>query len=125
MLKKLAKMMKEVADDEDVLAVLLFGSYVRDVKFSDIDICIIVQPKSFDALSLSKKRLEYLTDFPEYDVRIFQQLPLYVRIRVLKEGKIVFCRDEDALYDLAVGVVREFEYFKPIYKTYLEGVLHA
>lgn len=125
MRKELSKIVERVMKDRDVLAVMLFGSYARGEKFSDIDICIVMLPKSFNALFLSKKRLEYLTDFPEYDVRIFQQLPLYVRMRVLKEGKIIFCRNEDTLYDLAMKTVREFEYFKPVYFTYLEGVLHA
>jgi len=125
MRKELSKIVEKVMKDGDVLAMMLFGSYARGEKFSDIDVCIIMQPKNFNALSLSKKRLEYLTDFPDYDVRVFQQLPLYVRMRVLKEGKIIFCRDEDAMYDLAIRAIREFEYFKPIYYTYLEGVLHA
>lgn len=125
MREKLGKMMKEVVNDEDILAVMLFGSYARNKKFSDVDVCIILQPRNFDASSLSKKRLEYLADFPSFDIRIFQQLPLYIRMRVLKDGKIIFCRDEDALYDLAMRAIREFESFKPIYYTYLEGVLHA
>jgi len=125
MQKKLAEMMKKAKNDEDVLAVMLFGSCARGEDFSDIDICLIMQPKNFDNLSLSKKRLEYLKDFPDYDLRIFQQLPLYIRVRVLREGKIIFCRDEEVLYDLAMKEIREFEYFKPIYDTYLEGVLHA
>lgn len=125
MRKELSKIVERVMKDRDILAVMLFGSYARGEKFSDIDICIVMQPKNFNALSLSKKRLEYSTDFPDYDVRIFQQLPLYIRMRVLKEGKILLCRDEDAMYDLAIRAIREFEYFKPIYFAYLEGVLHA
>jgi len=108
------EIVEKAMKDGDILAVMLFGSYARHEKFSDIDVCIIMLPKNFDALSLSKKRLEYLKDFPDYDVRIFQQLPLYIRMRVLKEGKIIFCRDEDALYDLAMKTVREFEYFEPV-----------
>lgn len=29
------------------------------------------------------------------------------------------------LYDMAFDTVREFEYFKPRYREYLEGVLHG
>jgi len=65
-----------------------------------------------------------LAAFPNLDVQIFQQLPLYVKVRVLGEGKTVFCKDEDLLYDLSFSTVRQFEYFKPRYLSYLEGVLH-
>jgi len=125
MQKKLAKIMRKAMKDEDVLAVMLFGSYARNEDHSDIDICLIMQHKNSNDLFLSRKRLEYLRDFPDYDIRIFQQLPLYIRVRVLKEGKIIFCKDEEVSYDLAIRESREFECFKPIYDAYLEGVLHA
>jgi predicted nucleotidyltransferase len=47
MQRKIVKMMKKVANDEDILAVMLFGSYVRDEGFSDIDVCMMMQPKDF------------------------------------------------------------------------------
>lgn len=125
MLKGLEKISEKARNDEDVLALMSFGSYARGEEFSDIDICVVLKPGKFDPLFLSRKRLEYLADFPNLDVQVFQQLPLYVRVRVLKEGKVLFCRSEDLLYDLSLSTVREFEYFKPIYLSYLEGVLHA
>ena len=124
-LKELEKISEKARNDEDVLAVMLFGSYARNEKFSDIDVCVVLKQGKFDPLFLSKKRLEYLSAFPNLDIQIFQQLPLYVKVRVLKEGKTVFCRDEDSLYDLSFYTVRQFEYFKPRYLSYLEGVLHA
>jgi len=123
--KELERVSEKASDDEDVLAVLLFGSYARGEEFSDIDVCLVLKPGVSDPLSLSKKRLEYLAAFPDLDIQVFQQLPLYIRVRVLREGKSLFCRDEDLLYDLSFSTVREFEYFKPIYLSYLEGVLHA
>lgn len=74
---------------------------------------------------MSRIRLAYLKDFPSLDVQIFQQLPLYIRIRILKEGKILFCSNTGLLYDAAFSTIREFEDYKPIYKSYLEGVLYA
>jgi len=125
MLKELKKLSEKARDDGDVLAVMLFGSYARNEKFSDIDVCVVLKQGKFDPLFLSKKRLEYLIAFPNLDIQIFQQLPSYIKIRILKEGKTIFCRDEGLLYDLSFSIIREFEYFKPRYLSYLEGVLHA
>ena len=125
MLKELKKISEKARNDEDVLAVMLFGSYARTEVFSDIDVCVVLKPRKFDALFLSRKRLEYLAVFPNLDIQVFQQLPLYVKVRVLKDGKTVFCKNEDLLYDLSFSTVREFEYFRAIYSSYLEGVLHA
>jgi len=125
MLKELEKISEKAKNDKNVLAVVLFGSYARNEVFADIDVCVILKPREFDALFLSKKRLEYLTVFPNLDIQIFQQLPLYIKVRILKDCKIIFCKNEDLLYDLSFSTIREFEYFRPIYFSYLEGVLHA
>ncbi len=125
MLKELKKISEKARNDGDVLAVMLFGSYARNEKFSDMDVCVVLKQEKFDHLFLSKKRLEYLTAFPNMDIQIFQQLPLYIKMRVLKEGKTIFCRNEDLLYDLSFSTIRQFEYFKPRYLSYLEGVLYA
>ncbi len=125
MLKKLKKIVEKAEKDSDVLAVIVFGSYARNEKFLDIDVCIVLKPGKHSPLFLSKKRLEYLTDFPDIDIQIYQQLPLYIKIRILKEGKVLYCKNEDLLYDLAFSTIKDFEYYKPIYFSYLEGVLHA
>jgi hypothetical protein len=57
--------------------------------------------------------------------RFFQQLPLYVRRRVLKEGIVLLVKDEDELYELAFRTAKEFEDFKHIYRNYLEAIAHG
>lgn len=53
-------------------------------------------------------------------VQVLQALPLHVARRVLKEGRIVQCRDEDALYDVAFTTIRAWERFKRVHDAYLE-----
>jgi hypothetical protein len=67
-----------------------------------------------------RKRWEYLRF--DLDIKIFQQLPLYVRRRVLKEGIVLLVKDEDQLYELAFRTAKEFEDFKHIYRDYLEAI---
>jgi len=117
-------LINKVKKDRDMLAVIVFGSFARKEKYSDIDICFVLKEKQKN-IEMSKKRLEYLKDFPSFDIQIFQQLPLYIRIRILKEGKIVFCNNMNMLYDTAFAAIKEFEDYKHVYKSYLEGVLHA
>jgi len=74
--------------------------------------------------ALSRKKLAYV-QYGDLDVQVFQQLPLYIRRRVLKEGKGLFVRDMDALYQLAFRTAQAFEDFKPIYYTYLAEVARA
>jgi hypothetical protein len=107
--------------DESVLAVLLFGSAARgeQTPASDLDICLVLDPQKLP--ESSQKRLEYLAKF-DFDLQIFQQLPLYVRHRVLQEGRVLYSRDDDALYEVAFRTAQAYEDFKHIYRDYLEAV---
>ncbi len=117
---------RKAARDEDILAVISFGSYARGESYSDVDVCLVMLPRRYEELYLSQKRLDYQALLgQDFDVQIFQQLPLYVRIRVLREGRVEFCKDEQALYDLAFQTIEEFEEFEPIYLSYLEAVASA
>ena len=121
-----ADLVRKARQDQDMLAVIVFGSCARgdDGPTSDLDICLVLQPKDYTDLKLSRKRLEYLkfVSIPGLDIHVYQQLPLYIRKRILKEGEILFCRDEEVLYELAFRTVQEFEDFKHIYYSYLEEV---
>lgn len=114
--------------DASVLAVVVFGSNARgeNTDRSDLDVCLVLMPqrRPQGPANLSEKRLEYLASF-DLDIHIFQQLPLYVRVRVLRDGQVVFTRDEDKLYRMALRTIQEFEDFKPVYHEYLEHVANA
>jgi len=121
----LERLLQKAKRDTTVCALILFGSVAKGASnaLSDIDVCIVLN-NPLDLLAMSLKKLEYLS-LADYDVSIFQQLPLYIRQRVIKEGKVLFCRNEEYLYELAIRTIREFEDFKPIYYEYLERVVHA
>jgi len=112
--------------DQDVLAVILFGSAARGEARvdSDLDVCLILEPRPYPSVALTEKRLEYMTAFP-VDVQVFQALPLYIRQRILQEGHVLFCRDQERLYALALRTVQAFADFRPLYRRYLEEVARA
>ncbi|MDI6916840.1 MAG: nucleotidyltransferase domain-containing protein [Thermoplasmatales archaeon] len=117
---------KKVEKDKDVLAVILFGGIVKRKTYSDVDVCIVLKTESYNNLFLSKKKLEYVAFLDEkFDVQIFQQLPLYIRIRILKEGKVMFCKDESLLYEFAYETIKDSEDYQKIYTNYLEGISYA
>lgn len=125
---ELETLLGRVKQDEEVLAVIVFGSAARQEQTasSDVDLCLVMMPrrKAFESAALSHKRLQYMKD-NSLDVRIFQQLPLYIRVRVLKEGRTLFVRDEERLYELAFRTAQQFEDFKHIYYGYLKEVEFA
>ena len=54
-----------------------------------------------------------------YDLQIFEDLPIYVQKEVLA-GKLLYCKNQPALIDRALELIREYEDFKPVYDYYLE-----
>ena len=118
-----ARLLDAVRDDELVLAVILFGSQARreSTPLSDLDICLVLYPHRYSELELSEKRLQYLKSF-DFDIQIFQQLPVFIRTRVLRDGRVLFCRDEQELYDVAFRTSQRFEDYRHIYNGYLEEV---
>jgi predicted nucleotidyltransferase len=120
------KILAKAKDDAEIVAVFLFGSQVRGetTSSSDVDICLALRPGNYDSLALFRKRLNYLKEGGA-DIHIFSELPLYIRQRVLKEGRVLLCQDEDLLYEIAFRTAQAFEDFKHIYYGYLEEIAHV
>jgi predicted nucleotidyltransferase len=110
---------KNIAGFEKVKFIFLFGSAAAERlrTDSDIDLCIYYDGELEEA---SRFRFKVLSELAEarYDVHIYQQLPLYVRVEVLK-GKLIYCVDTAFVYDVAVETIKDFESFKHRYYDYI------
>lgn len=119
------KVREEMLNDRSIIAVLLFGSAARNEHHRDIDLCLVLD-KKYPNIEMSRKRAHYAGSLPDtYDVHIFQQLPLYIRQRILKEGKILLCKNEPLLYDIAFAAIKEFNLFEKGYRAYINKVLNG
>ncbi|QYZ80451.1 nucleotidyltransferase domain-containing protein [Methanofollis formosanus] len=104
--------LRTVEGFKKVRFVILYGSVARgDAREgSDIDLCVF-----FDGSPAEASRFRFLAlaelFSDRYDLQIFQQLPLYVRVECLR-GRVLYCPDERFLYDVAVETIREFDAFK-------------
>ena len=97
---------------EKVQFIIFYGSAAcgEATPDSDLDICIYFEDMNDEA---SRFRFEVLSQIGDdrFDVQIFQQLPLYVRIQILK-GVLLFYRDLPFVYETAVLTIKEFDSFK-------------
>lgn len=121
----LERVLEEAREDPDVIAVLQHGSSLADGPSRDLDVCIVLRPgaktSAWDA-SLRYVGMSTGGRHSGLDVSLFQQLPLYMRKRVLEEHKVLFVEDEDRLYDVATETVKAWSDYAPIYRGYLEAV---
>jgi len=109
--------------DRDVLAVILYGSRARGDAHaaSDLDVALVLTDGVRTPLDVGRIQLRYAS-LSDADIQVFQRLPLAVQSRVLREGRVLFVRDEDALYEAAFRTVRAWELFRPRYEAYLAEV---
>lgn len=100
--------------------VILYGSVAREreMKSSDIDICIYYRAEKEE--EMSKFRLNLLSALcqDDYDVQIYQQVPLYMRKEILK-GAVLYVREREFLYEIALETIKDFESFRPRFYDYL------
>jgi len=88
---------------KDLLGVLLYGSVIKgeETPRSDIDICLVA-PTCMDKAGLLREVHRSLDVFSKkYDVRIFEELPLYIQIQIIENHEIIYTKD---VYEM-------FEYF--------------
>lgn len=120
-MKALDELRGVAREDPQVLAVILYGSHARGEAGpgSDVDVCLVLK-LGFPREDLPAKAFACLGF--DLDVRVFQALPLAVRRRVLQEGRVLYARDEDALYALAIRTAKAWEDFRHTHHGHLEAV---
>ncbi len=89
-----------VIENKNILGILLYGSYIKNVETSksDIDICIVAPSENkvkllafiFDKINVVSKK---------FDIRFLSELPLYIKIQVIEEGELIYSPDEFDLYE--------------------------
>ena len=101
--------------------IIVYGSKIKGNYYpsSDVDICISVDlPKK----ERYNARMSLLGEFPDkYDIQIFEDIPLRLKMSVLK-GKLVYCKDKEKLFALALELKKEYEDFLPRYNHYITSI---
>jgi hypothetical protein len=84
---------------DDVLGVLLYGSWVtgESHEMSDIDICIVAPYVAYTT-AFWRSVIAAIRD-NSFDVRIFELMPLYMKMAVIEQGVVICSRDVLELYE--------------------------
>ncbi len=118
--KSLDELLKQLQNDPDVVGAMLFGSYIKNSSFRDIDIAVFMK-FSLSEAEMIRKRLFFLKNCPEiFDLQIYNLLPLTVQKEVLS-GKVLF--ETQSMYHLAYETIREYEDFEKYLIEYRKAVL--
>ncbi len=112
-----------IEKQDDVAALFLFGSYGTKYQsyLSDVDFAIL--PSSIESMD-AYREIELLSELQTLgqceDINLINlfKVPVTLSIRVLDEGRLLFCRDEIALADFKEYVIRMYCDFEPDLKAF-------
>jgi len=123
---------KEIIDEltrllrerEEIIFAYLHGSFLTH-DFRDIDIAIYLK-KDEDVLYEVELgvELEKILKFP-VDVRVLNSAPLTFKFKVIKDGLLLFSRDERIRSDfeaLTISEYHDFSYFRKRYRREVLGI---
>lgn len=92
-----------LVDDVGVLGVLLWGSTVTGeaTPRSDVDVCVVAGPDRTvdEVLRVAWRTLHVTDDGVDLDVKVFEELPMFLKAAVLEDHEVLLCPDEPALYE--------------------------
>ncbi|MFO8077085.1 MAG: nucleotidyltransferase domain-containing protein [Thermoplasmatota archaeon] len=106
--------------ESKVKFIILYGSMAakKENPSSDIDICVYYEAEKTERFHFRMNLLGRLSD--EFDITLFQDLPLYVKKEVLK-GKVMYENDTRFLYDISRRTYQGYEDFKHRFYDYMKG----
>ena len=107
---------------DKVRFVVLYGSAAKGklTKLSDLDLAVFFNGDKSEKFEFRKKILGRVSN--EFDIQIFQDLPLYVQKDILSTGKMMYSVDYIETFEIFIKTIRGFEDFKPRLEVYYSGL---
>jgi predicted nucleotidyltransferase len=125
MVEKLAEGLSKF---QEVEVGYVFGSFLTG-KFTDIDVALLL-PKALPphesmrfAMRVARTLEKALEHRFEFDVKILNSSPIYFRHEVIKNGEVVFCRDEAKRIEYEAGVLSEYLDYRDVLEWFDEKLL--
>ncbi|MBS3114304.1 nucleotidyltransferase domain-containing protein [Candidatus Woesearchaeota archaeon] len=119
-LTNLKKDLEEIKDD--VFAILIYGSYaVGDANIrSDVDVCVVLKNNDKERINnIYRKILRISAKNEKYDIKIFEQMPLFMKNQVIKNGNVIYTKDK-------AGLEEYFYFFRKLWQdqsvNWVEGL---
>lgn len=112
---------------KEIIMAYLYGSFVKEGAFSDIDLALysqmtIAKPLEFEFMIESE--LERIIKFP-MDVRIINGAPLSFCHRVIYEGSLIIDKDPNHRADFEGKILKKYFDFAVFHQRYLAEVQDA
>jgi predicted nucleotidyltransferase len=105
----------------------LFGSFVTDAPFSDIDLGVLIKNDRAKTIFFEfelENRLEKIFKH-SVDVRILNRAPLSFCQNVIRHGKVILDRDPNLRADFEGNIMKQYFDYSRFRKQYLKEAVNA
>jgi len=116
---------KFLAENAEVLFAYVHGSFITQEQFRDVDVAVYLTSEPEELLQAELDLEVNLCNLLRYpvDVRILNRAPLSFRYNVIKQGRRLAVKDDDARCDFEERAVINYSDFAPYRKMYLQETL--
>ena len=111
----------------DIYAAYLFGSFVTEGAFADIDLGVLLRREPADLLEYEielERNLEKLVKF-RLDIRVLNRAPFSFVQNVIRHGRVVVDREPNKRSDFENYALKKYFDFARFRQRYLEEVINA
>lgn len=129
-LRSAFRQLEDAAVLDDVLLAYLFGSQARGQSgpLSDIDVAVLLVDAVDEACAFEKRltlmdQISFLMRTNVVDVLVLNQSPVALAYRVVRDGVLVYCRDEAKRIEFVARTVGMYLDFKPILERQERAIL--
>jgi len=119
--------LKSIAEQYNLLLIILFGSQARDEKTHTSDIDIAVLAHNAKLIKNAKNMLSLLFDLQssaidsgDVDLVILNSASPFLKYQVAMEGIALYEQSEDLFLEFAIGAMKEYEDVRHFDKYYQE-----
>jgi len=109
---------EQISKIKDIQLCYIFGSAIKSQQFNDIDVGIVVSnpQSSYQDLKLAMsvaRELEKKLKFRwEFDVKVLNHAPIYFQFEVVKQGLLLYCRNETERISYEENVINSYLDFR-------------
>ncbi len=123
----ISKLSIQLGKSKSIVFAYVFGSFVKEEMFSDIDIAVYLKGRVKSQLDWEVElegKLRSICRFP-VDIRIVNRAPLSFVYNVIKSGIRIVDRDPSLRADFEGLVIKKYLDFAYYRRQYLKEVIHA
>ncbi len=128
---ELIALIKETLMNEHILFAYVFGSFITEQMFNDIDIAVFVDLQKISPRTLLEYEIELEQKLSKnikgykLEIKTLNNAPVSFKYQVIKNGLPILVKDEDSMVDFETLTFSMYFDFEPLHRAYLKEVLNA